>query len=135
MKRLLAGIGTTALLAGGVVTGATTTAQADPYPGTVKTFCHVDVKGNKVGSKTRVVVRVTAAGSGDPRGRVNVSAERRSGGDGAGASDFYDGGRLTLSLGKLSKGNYEGSLHFNSKPARSVYKNCSNDFSFRVTRR
>ena len=76
-----------------------------------------------------------AGGEVHPPGRAWGGAERRGGGDAAGDSGWYDGGRLTLSLGKLKPGVYDGIFRFNSMPAGSVYKNCSEDFSFRVTRR
>ena len=78
---------------------------------------------------------MTRAGAGDLMGRASVLAERRAGGDAGSDSGWYGGGRLTLSLGKLKPGVYDGTFRFNSMPARSVYKDCSEDFSFRVTRR
>lgn len=135
MKTMLAGIGAAALISGGLVAGTTVSADAAPYPGTVATNCHVSVKDATTRGGTRVAVWVTAAGDGDLKGRASVRAERRLGGDAASDSGWYDGGRLTLSLGKLKPGVYDGNFRFNSMPAGSVYKNCSEDFSFRVTRR
>ncbi|MBI2242464.1 MAG: hypothetical protein HYU55_00365 [Nocardioides sp.] len=135
MKTLLAGIGTAALLSGGLVAGVATSAEAAPYPGTVATNCHVNVKSHSASKGTRVVVWVSAAGDGEPKGRASVSVERRKGGDRASDSGWISGGdRLTLNLGKLRRGVYDGSFNFNSQPAKSVYKNCSEGFSFRVTR-
>ena len=135
MKSLLAGIGAAALISSGLVVGLTTSADAAPYPGTVATNCHVDVKRASAREGTRVVVWVSAAGDGEPKGRASVSVDRRKGGDSASDSGFISGGdRLSLSLGTLRKGVYDGTFSFNSQPAKSVYKNCSEDFSFRVTR-
>ena len=135
MKTLLAGIGTAALLSGGLVAGVATSADAAPYPGTIATNCHADVKSLTARKGTRVVVWVTAAGNGEPKGRATVNVHRRKGGDSASDSGWISGGdRLTLSLGKLRSGVYDGTFRFNSQPTQSVYKNCSEDFSFRVTR-
>jgi hypothetical protein len=133
MKSMIAGLGAAALISSGLVAAATTTADAAPYPGTVATNCHVDVKSSTTRG-TKVVVWVTAAGDGEPKGRVRVSAERRKGGHSASDSGWFDGGRTVLKLGKLKKGVYDGSMFFNSMPPKSVFKNCGEDFSFRVTR-
>lgn len=135
MKTMLAGLGAAALISSGLVAAATTTADAAPYPGTVATNCHVNVK-SATRQNTRVAVWVTAAGNGEPKGRATVSAERRKGGDSGRDSSWISGGaRVTLSLGRLKPGVYDGTFRFNSMPTTSVYKNCSEDFSFRVTRR
>jgi len=134
MKTMLAGLGAAALISSGSVAAATTSADAAPYPGTVATNCHVDVLGHRLTPRQAVQVEVwvTAAGDGDLKGQASVSAERRNGGDSGSDSSWYSGGRITLSLGKLKAGVYDGTFHFDSKPAKSVYKNCSQGFSFRV---
>ena len=135
MKSMLAGLGAAALISSGLVAAATTTAEAAPYPGTVATNCSVNVLESSAREGTRIAVRVTAPGEGDPKGRVRVSVERRNGGDSASDSGWFDGGRTILNLGRLRPGVYDGDMFFNSMPPRSVYKNCGEGFSFRVTRR
>ena len=134
MKSMLAGLSAAALISSGLVAAATTTAEAAPYPGTVATNCSVEVLSSTK-KNTRVAVRVSAAGEGAPKGRVTVSVEHNKGRDSARERGFYDGGRLVLELGRLKTGRYDGRMFFNSMPPRSVYKNCGQGFSFRVTRR
>ncbi len=135
MKKLLAGMIGTGLTAASLVGVSAETATAAPYPGTVATNCHVDVRNSTTVGGTRVAVWVTAAGDGEPKGRVSVSVDQRRGGDSASDSGWFDGGRTVLRLGRLRPGVYDGHMFFNSMPPRSVFKNCSEDFSFRVTRR
>ena len=135
MKKLLAGLIGTGLTAASLVAVSTEASTAAPYPGTVATNCSVNVLSSSTRDGTRVAVRVTAPGEGDPKGRVSVRVERRKGGDSASDRGWFDGGRTILNLGRLRPGVYDGSMFFNSMPPRSVYKNCGEDFSFRVTRR
>jgi hypothetical protein len=135
MKKLLAGMIGTGLTAASLVGVSAETATAAPYPGTVATNCHVNVREATTRGGTTVAVWVTAAGDGEPKGRVTVGVDRRRGGDSARARGFFDGGRTVLDLGRLRPGVYDGSMFFNSMPPRSVFKNCGEDFSFRVTRR
>ena len=135
MKKLLAAVFGAVMIAAGLVGVSTAPSTAAPYPGTVATNCQVNVRNATTRGGTRVAVWVTAAGNGQPRGNVSVSVDRRNGGDSASDSGWFNGGRTIMKLGRLRKGVYDGTFHFNSRPADSVYKNCSEDFSFRVTRR
>jgi hypothetical protein len=135
MKSMLAGLGAAALISSGLVAVSTTTADAAPYPGTVRTNCHVDVRSATTSGGTRVAVWVTAPGDGQPRGQATVRVDQRRGRDGARDSGRYTGGKLLMRLGKLRPGVYDGNFHFDSAPAGSVYKNCNQGFTFRVTRR
>jgi len=135
MKKLLAVLVGGLMMAAGLVAVSTTTSTAAPYPGTAATNCHVNIKNATTRGGTRIAVWVTAAGDGQPKGSVWVRAERRKGGDSGSDSGWFSGERTIMKLGRLRPGVYDGNFYFNSKPARSVYKNCSQEFSFRVTRR
>ncbi len=135
MKKLLVAMLGAMLTASGLVGVTTAPSTAAPYPGTVATNCHVKVKNATTRGGTRIAVWVTAAGDGQPKGSVWVRADRRRGGDSGSDSGWFSGERTIMKLGRLRPGVYDGNFYFNSKPAKSVYKNCSQEFSFRVTRR
>ncbi|MBI2242463.1 MAG: hypothetical protein HYU55_00360 [Nocardioides sp.] len=135
MKKLLAVLVGGLMMAAGLVAVSTTTSSAAPYPGTVATNCNVNVRHATTRSGTRIAVWVTAAGNGQPKGRVTVNVDRRKGGDSASDSGWFNGGRTIMKMGRLRPGVYDGNFHFNSRPAKSVFKNCSESFAFRVTRR
>ncbi len=135
MKKLLVAILGAMLTATGLVGVTSAPSNAAPYPGTVATNCHVKILNATTTGGTRIAVWVTTAGNGQPKGRVFVRVDRRKGGDSATDWGWYSGGRKVMHLGRLRPGVYDGNFYFNSKPARSVFQNCSQDFSFRVTRR
>jgi len=135
MKKLLVAILGAMMTATGLVGVTTAPSNAAPYPGTVATNCHVKVLNATTRGGTRIAVWVTAAGNGQPKGTTWVKVERRKGGDSASDSGWFNGGRTVAHLGRLRPGVYDGNFYFNSRPGGSVYKNCSQEFSFRVTRR
>ncbi len=145
MKSLIAGFGAAAMISSGLVAATTMTADAAPYPGTVATNCHVVVKSSSTRDGTTVAVWVTVAGKGSPSGSATVKVDRtrksrhadlpQSASGSGSISGEGRGNGAKVDLGKLRPGKYDGVFKFDSKPKRSVYKNCSEGFSFRVTKR
>jgi hypothetical protein len=113
---------------------STAPAGAAPYPGTVKTFCHLSVVDSS-GSQVKLAVKVGSVGNGEPEGRATVTLDRKGSGGQSTQSTAYQGGREVLEFNGRKPGKYTATLDFNSKPADSVYKNCSDSISFKVTRR
>lgn len=77
MKKFLATFVATVFVASGLVALASTTASADPYPGTVPTETIAKAKNRKVGQKVKVKVAVTAPGNVSPTGLLRIVVKRK----------------------------------------------------------
>ena len=134
MKRLLSGVAVATLAMGGLMAVSTAPADAAPYPGTIKTTCHITVVNSKA-SSVKLVIRVSAPGNGEPRGKATIILDRDGRGDRETKERPYDGGRDVIDFGKQKTGNYTATFDFNSRPRDSVYKDCADSISFKVTKK
>jgi hypothetical protein len=135
MRKFQSVLAAAALLGGGLVAGATTTASADPYPGSVNTTCKSRALNNPGGDKpARVRLKVTTGGNGAARGRVVFQYKRKS--NGAVAREYrrsyFGPGKTKYEFDNVPRGRYRVKVFFNSRPGASVYQNCRKAFSQRV---
>jgi hypothetical protein len=122
-KRLIAGIVAALLICAGLVAGSTTAAQADPYPGTVRTSTSLSGKSViRLGKRAVVKVKVSTAGNTRPRGKVRLIVKPRRGGATFSVTKMYVGNRVTFRTPKLKKrGAYTLTAKF-LPPPRSVFR-------------
>lgn len=135
MKKIFAGLFVAILLATGLVAFSSVASNAggtDPYPGSVPTNCDGEALNSpRVGNPATVRFRAGSGGNGAPKGVVTFSYERKK--NGVIVDEFsrqYDGPQWEkYAFTGIPKGNYTVNVHFNTKPADSVYKNCNTSFS------
>ena len=131
MKKTLAGLCAATIGAAGLVAFSGATAQADPYPGTIPTYCKANPENNpRKGNPAVVNFKATSDGNGRPSGTVTFTY--RKGGEVVKSVDrSYDGGMETYKLGKLGeRGEYKVTAKLRT-PKNSAYKNCSKSFEQR----
>jgi hypothetical protein len=121
--RFIACITAALLICAGLVAGSTTAAQADPYPGTVRTSTAISGKTViKLGKRAVVKVRVSAAGNPRPRGKVKLTVDPQRGGVTFSLTKAYVGNRVTFRTPTLMK---RGAYTLTAKyipPSGSVFK-------------
>ena len=136
MKKIVAGVFASSMLAAGLVGGSTGSAvAAEPYPGSVKTFTQVSAPDElDRGDRARICVKVTSNGNGRPEGKVTIRVIRSKGGFKFVDLEKYDGGKVCFRTPKLKmRGNYIVKAIFDRK-AGSVWKDSDNRTEFRVVR-
>ena len=122
MKRLIAGIVGTVLMASGLAAVTTSTADAAqaPYPGTVKTrTIAVGLKASKP-HVAKVFVKVTSYGNGKPTGSLEFNFVKRANGKTYSFTRSYDGVHRYKFHG-MQAGTYAVVVNF-IPPDNSVYK-------------
>ncbi len=136
MRKFHSVLAAATLLGGGLVAGATGTATAVPYPGSVDTKCVAKALNDpqEGGAPARVRFRVKVPGDGAPEGKVTFTYVRRSNGNVVREFDRnYTGPRNNeYAFENIPQGGYRVDVHFNSKPADSVYQNCNTAFRQRI---
>lgn len=110
------------LLAAGLA-AVTSPADAASYPGTVKTYCHVNFRHNVVrhGHEDKVRFSVTTNGTGRAKGTVRVVTQSHR-------HHYtrlynYRGGNVYHFFPRMKRGNYTVHVHFTPR-AGSVYMRC-----------
>ncbi|MBZ5738481.1 hypothetical protein [Nocardioides mangrovi] len=129
MKKLLIGLIAALLMSGGLVATATT-ADAAPYPGSVKTKTSAKALGARPGH-ARIKVKISSSkGSKDPQGTVVfVFVNKRTG---ATKRFFYSASDGPVySFSGLRAGRYVVSIKFKAKEG-SKWKDSSDSVSLRV---
>ncbi len=132
MKKLSAGLVGAALMVAGLVGVPSGAASADPYPGTIPTFCSASAMNEPRGQEdAKVRFKAGTDGNGKPKGLVtfkyykNDQLKRTF-------KVWYAGGKREYTLGSLPKrGLYQVVTSFDSKPRNSAYTNCSTSFEQR----
>ena len=135
MKRLIIGLISAMLMAGGLVGAATSSATAagcDPYTGCVKTYTNVSgPKFIQKGTAGEFCVHATSGGNGKPKGFVTLNIIRKKGEFSYTATKPYHGRRCFGTPVMTKGGYYRVRAHFEGK---GVWGN-SNDWThFRVRR-
>lgn len=135
MKKLFAGLVASIMMAG-LVSGLTvSSASAEPYPGSVPTFCKIggpDVV--QKGDRARFWVKVDSDANGTPRGHVTLRVNRLNGGYSFMDVKAYDGGRVYFTTDPLKQiGKYQARARFDGK-AGSKWADCNNVQTFKVVR-
>jgi hypothetical protein len=136
MKKLMAGLLFAALATGGLVGISSTTASADPYPGTVKTTVLIKAKKKTfVGHKAKIKVTVTASGNAQPAGEVKIVVKRVGGGAKFKRKVSYAGGTVKFKTKKLFKtGRYKIKVKY-LPPTGSVFAKSKAKGKFKVKRK
>lgn len=110
------------LLAVGLTALVAPADAATGYPGSVRTYCHVNFKQDVIrhGHEDKVRFSVTTSGTGRPRGSVRVvtTSKRHT----YAKSYRYSGGSTYHWFPKMKRGRYSVHMHFSS--SRASYKNC-----------
>lgn len=114
-------------------------AQAgEPYPGTVDTTCKAKAKNSPRGTKKTAysVFKVTTDGNGRASGKVSLryfnkrtDRVRREV-----TVNYRKRGWKRIGVSGLNRGKYKVTSSFDSRPADSVYKDCSISFAQKVRR-
>lgn len=116
-----------AVLASSAFFAAAPANAAGPYPGPVKTSCHLaHMKKKSHHRRVHPRVWVTASGNTKVRGSITVRIGHRS------ETVTYDGGAPTVHLGKFHKGHHTIKMHFTPKSG-SVFKGCSVSGTIKLT--
>lgn len=120
MKKMIIGLFTAILMSAGLVSFASSSAQAVDYPGTVATTTKVSAPNSvKRGAKVIVSAKVNS-GNAKPVGKVTVSIKGK--GYSFSKTVNYAGAKVSVSSSKLKKaGTYKITVKFSPK-AGSVFK-------------
>lgn len=142
MKKIIAGLFVTILLATGLVAFSTSASTAGgvagaraPYPGSIDTNCEADALNSpRAGRPAKVRFRAGSDGNGAPHGVVTFKYKKRSNGNTVRTfTEQYQGPEWQrYAFSGIPKGSYHVDVHFNTKPADSVYKNCDTGFNQKV---
>jgi hypothetical protein len=138
MKKIFAGLFTAILLAAGLVafSGSAQAAPECPYSGCVHTGTKADSPGQvKQGHRADFCVRVTTDGNGRPRGTVEVTVKRESGGFKWSNGRGYNDAKECFTTPKLTqRGAYTIHAQFVGKDG-SGFRNSNDDANFKVVKR
>lgn len=137
MKKFLATFVATVFVASGLVALASTSASADPYPGTVPTETVAEAKNRKKGQRIKVKVAVTAAGNVAPTGIIRIVVKKKISGVFVVLRTVrrtYAGDAQNYAAGKVrAPGRYKVVVKFVPAPD-SPYKRSKSGSKFRVRR-
>lgn len=137
MKKLIASLAVAFLMAAGLVAGASTTATAGPYSGTVQTIVDSSTNNPRSNQNLRVRINVQAAqGNGTPRGPVQITIARKSDGKAVRVYKRYYNGNAhnyPLRTKGLKAGRYVIIVTFIGN-SRSVYRGSATVGEFSVRR-
>lgn len=135
MKKFVAGVLFALLMSAGLVAAAGTTAQADPYPGTVATKTKAKVPAKVRAGKVALCTKVIAVGSNaKPTGDVSFQVNN------IGGEPFsfektvpYTGGKVCITK-RLKPGTYVLRVSYSSAPG-TVFNDSSGSKGFQVVSR
>lgn len=111
--------------------------EGEPYPGTVDTTCKARAENSPRAKQTAYSrVKVTTNGNGRASGKMTLSYFNKRTDKVRRIVSVRYGGQSWKKVGVsgLNRGNYSVSVAFDSRPADSVYKDCSTSFAQKVRR-
>ena len=133
MKRLIIGLISAVLMAGGLVGVSESAHAVCPYTGCVSTNTRVTVPNAPVkkGTRAKVCVRVTTPGSGVPKGRVTATVKGTNGWMWS-ATKKYRGGQICFTSRKIKRAGEYSARGIFSPFSSSPFGSSRGSKSFRV---